>query len=444
MASAASRRRFGTFGRFGLWVVRLAVVLALVVAWTALELRAVRERTAANLTDAATIAKGTITSLLGHVARVGGAFDAADLASHDRIALTARLLRLDPLVHPARGLFLYDASGRFVAATEPFSPEGGNVASHFWFQYAVAQPTNPAAVVSNLTTAPLSGAPGLLITRTLADANGKPAGVLGTWLSRAAIGSLLAPPILNRPAEIDLARAGAAAPLFFLDHPAPAPPPHDKLLGRRLVSRGLHRLLGLWGEPAIVTVQTRLPGGLVWRARSDIIKGITRQERETMLWHGGLLALGALLLALIIRRPLRRRPDAITNDNAGPPALAPELDVEWIWEIDQRGLLVGVAGNAPESLVAAVGADFLAMADGDSCAEVLRAALVGREAIANLDLALTLPSSAGGARRRFRLNGRPVAETGGMWGSAREILSEREADRQDMPPLSASLVKLAG
>ena len=438
MASASVRRGWLAFGALVVWICRLAVVLALVGAWTALELRAVRQRTVADFSNAGTVARDAIDTLLAHVGRVGGAIDAADLATPDRIALTAHLLRLDPLVSPARGLFLYDAAGRFLAATEPLSPAGGEVADRFWFQNTLAQPGLRTPLVSPPTTDPVTDARGFLLTRAIADTAGRAAGVVGTLLRPQAMRALLVPTILTRPGTILLTRADGVSPVFRVVRPAGPASPRQKLF-----EHAIHRLLHIVGWSPVVQVSLPLAGGLMWQARLDFVSGMTAQERSDLLWHSGLLALGAVILAFLIRLPAPRR-EASAALGGGTPALAPELDVEWIWEIDQRGLLVGVAGNAPESLVAAVGADFLAMAEGDGRAAVLRNALVKREAIADLDLALTLPSSAGGARRRFRLNGRPVAETGGMWGSAREILSEPEARRGSTRRMPDPVLRMSG
>lgn len=408
-------------------LLRAVLLVALGLAWLGLELGAARSQAAAGLALAASDVQREMADFLQRVAQATSSFYAADLGG-DRIALTAHMLRLAPFLAPGSGLFLFAANGRFFAASEPLLPDSENVAHRKWFQTMASAPV--AAETKELicvgpVAGPLGGGVGTIIARQLRAADGRLVGVIGTFLPKEALDRMAQPLSLplRATARIEPAAAMAGAFAYSLTGLGSAFPP--------IIDDWLHWGLTLFGVDPVLSLQASLPGGLIWRARSDFLAAITPAERTQIFWHGGLLLIGAILLAFLIRgRPQYRspaRPKVMGASTLTSPRLH-DFDADFVWEIDSRGFLVGVAGNAPAGMTQVIGSHFIALGGADSARDLgwirLRAALTQQEAFDRLELSFVL----GNGSKRFRLSGRPVAETGGFWGTACAIPATEPTD----------------
>ncbi len=417
MADTPTRGAGGWSRRVELKIIRSLVALLLAAGWVGIELYTVRTHAAARMADAASSVRANVGDLLNRFSVTTAAFTGADTSTGDRIAVAARLLHLERDLAPAQSLFLYNAEGRFVAATLPLLPGDEDVSHHAWFGAAAGRPRFRAITLTAEATAPLGQGKGVVITRTLADYAGRFAGVIGTFLDLSTFRTLLDPAGLPPGSVVRLTREGAAAPLLAFSEGKAEPHPF------------LDSLLSWTGGAPTVAARLRLPGGLVWHAAANAFSEVPAAERRAVFLRSVLIATGLLPL-LWFPRGARSRPPAKMAD-FGPAGPTPDPD--WVWEIDARGRLVGVAGNAPEPLIAAVGTNFLDLLAADPRSEDLRDAIAGRAPVHDLELAFVLPGTPPGTPRRFRLNGRAVQNTGGFWGTAGEVpdLTESAADAAD-------------
>ncbi|MGH7079450.1 MAG: cache domain-containing protein [Acetobacteraceae bacterium] len=396
-AGGGPRRLFG-------WVFRVALVVVLAAGWAAWEIHAADVRAATRLQNTTAAAAEQLEAFIKRVATVTGQFSAAADALHNRVGIAARMLKVEAALAPAQNIFLYDAAGHFVAATLPLMPDNADASGLGWFEATAVQPGKP--LFTAVKEAPLGLGQGFVISQAIMDPSGGVAGVIGTFIEPASLQALVTPAWLPAGATVSLAEAGARGPLLAFT------------VGRSLPHPLLARALGWMGLTPRSGEIAQLPEGLVLRIEADVAATITPSDRQTVLRHGSAVAIVIVLLLWLIR-PRRRRATA-------PPVPATTGAVperEWGWEIDARGRLVGVAGNAPQPLLAAVGTNFLDLVTDDADGKDLREAIAERTAVQDLELGLMLPGNVSHVARRFRVNGRFVADTGGFWGTAEEIRS---------------------
>ena len=402
VTKAEATQTGGVGRRLGAVAFRLLLVVAVLAGWAGFELHAERAQAAAQLQDFAATAASGFDAFISRFTAVTGQFGGVAVAPHNRVDIAVRMLQLEPALTPAENLFLYNAAGQFIAATLPLLPDDANVSRHAWFEAAAAQVGEPLYAAT--ADAPLGEGPGVIVSRTIGDPAGAPAGVIGTFLAWPVLRALVTPSGLPPGSTIRLVSAHGTAPMLtFTVGVATNHPLLDKAL--------------TWiGETPSISATAHLPGGLIWNVVGPAFTGLTPTQLHTVIWHGALAALGVVILLWLLRPRRRPAPQQATE---APPAPVPEL--EWGWEIDSRGRLVGVAGNAPEPLLAAIGTNFLSLLAKDERAEHLREAIAERTPVHDLELAIILPGSPRGTPRRFRVSGRFVADTGGFWGTAEEI-----------------------
>ncbi len=406
MTKAQAVRAGGGARRLLGWVIRLALVLVLAAGWAAWELHAAGSRAVARLQDVTATAVEQFDAFIGRFSAAAGQFDASAVAPHGRIDITVRMLRVEPALAPAESLFLYDAAGHFIAATVPLQPADTDVSGHAWFEAAAAHPGGPMFMTT--PAAPLGQGAGFVISQTISDHAGGVVGVIGTFLGAPALRTLITPPVLPPGATVSLGQAGTSPPMLAFT------------VGTAVSHPLLARALEWIGEMPRIGEIAEVPGGLDLRIDADVFAGLTVADGRPVLEHGGALA-SAIVILLWLFRPRRRTEMALSPAATRPALPAPEL--EWGWEIDSRGRLVGVAGNAPTPLLSAVGTNFLDLIADDARAKDLREAIAERTAVQDLELCIVLPGNPSGAARRFRVSGRFVADTGGYWGTAEEIQS---------------------
>jgi hypothetical protein len=404
--------------RFAYRLFSLIFVLALITTWGSFELHAARSRTATKLAEAAHVVSNAVQSLLDRFTAVAAHFNANDTTAANQVAVAVRMLRLDGSLRPAENLFLYDRHGRFIAATLPFSPEDSNASADGWFRDAALHPQR--VIFSPVANAPLGEGSGIVISHALLDARGAFAGAIGTFLAKRAFRALLSPPALPDGTAVRLTRASRDLPLVAFAVGDAKPHPF------------LDQILTWAGEQPIVFARTQLPDGAVWQAEADAFASAGPGARRTALLQAALIATGSCLLLWLASR--RRYTALVAHGRLAPtienPGIrTPTLEIDWVWEIDARGRLVGVAGNAPPPLAAAVGKNFLDLLADDARAKHLRDAIAEREPVRDLELAFVLPGNPASRPRRFRLTGRAVTDTGGFWGTAGEVRGDEAAEK---------------
>ncbi|MGH7051542.1 MAG: PDC sensor domain-containing protein [Acetobacteraceae bacterium] len=377
-------------------------MVVLAAGWAAWEIHAADVRAATRLQNTTAAAAEQLDTFIKRVSTITGQFSAAADTLHNRVGIAARMLKVEAALAPAQNIFLYDAAGHFVAATLPLLPDDADASGRGWFEATAVQPGKP--LFSAVKEAPLGQGQGFVISEAIMDPSGGVAGVIGTFIEPSALRALVTPAWLPAGATVSLAEAGARGPLLAFT--VGLSPPHPWLA----------RALGWMGLTPRNGEIAQLPEGLVLRIEADVAATITPSDRQAVLRHGIAVAIAIVLLLWLIR-PRRRR---ATSSPASAGAV-PER--EWGWEIDARGRLVGVAGNAPQPLLAAVGTNFLDLIADDAHGKDLRDAIAERTAVQDLELGLMLPGNTSHVARRFRVNGRFVADTGGFWGTAEEIRS---------------------
>ncbi len=417
-------------------LLHLAMALLLAAGWAALELHTGRLQTAAKMADAARTTRTEVQDLVYRVSAAAARVPVADAPTENRrVALTATMLRLETGLEPARSLFFYDARGRFVAATLPLLPSESDVSRTAWFRAVARDPQPGETTLIVGVHAPLGDDEGVIIARTVADRTGAFAGVVGTFVAWPAFRTLLSPPSLPSGTEVVVVYGAARALVLSFS------------VGAKHTPTWLDTLLSWTGGARRVSATTDLPGGFLWRATVGAPVELSNGEQPITRWGAPVLVTGLLALAALRCRTASkpRKDTKETHDSAA------RNEPDWLWELDAEGRLVGVAGNAPQRLIAAIGANFLDLVTDDQRSRDLRDAIARRTPIQNLDLVLALPGALDGSRYRVLLNGRPVDSTGGFWGTGAEFCAsstaEREAgnskpsraaDRAQVPATSAS------
>lgn len=406
MTGAAQRWSAGLKPSIEFVLPRLLLALLLAAGWVALEVHAVRMETAQRIAGAAVTVRSQLDELLERVSAAARRLPVADAASgNGRVALAAQMLRLERGLAPAQSLFLYHADGRFVAATLPLLPGERDVSDKPWFRAIATNPEPGALTLIAGVRAPLDGDQGVIIARTLANPSGTFSAVMGTFVGWAALRALLSPASLPPGSEVGVVHGPRGAPVLSFS------------VGERKTRTWLDSVLAFTGGAPTVSAVTELPGGFVWRAQAGALAGMSVAEERAIRWSAP--AVAAAVLALFMAcSAVRPKPRLTMKEAARSPRA---LEPDWLWELDAEGRLVGVGGNAPQRLIAAVGVNFLELVAGDPRSSGLRDAIAHHVAVRDLELVLALPGMPVGAARCILLNGRVVKNTGGYWGTAANV-----------------------
>ncbi|MGH7102661.1 MAG: PDC sensor domain-containing protein [Acetobacteraceae bacterium] len=430
MATIPARRANAPMQARTFMVLCALLALLLPAAWVAIGIYVLRTRVVQEMGAASQAARMNFDDLVGRISKTMAAFDAADARATNRISLAARMLRVEAGLAPAESLFLYDASGHFVAATVPLLPGGEVVRRAAWFRTAEAGSRTGGLVVLGPARQPLGEGQGFIVARRLAGPEGTFAGALGTFLSLASIRPLLESARLPPGSTVELrAMEGGRAMLQFS-----AP-------GAKQRGGFGPQLAGVVGVPA-VSASVSLAGGFEWQATASAFSEMTAAE-------GGAILCGAALsatcpLVLLVALGLKRRDGrGLRGGTEDPRPAARDPEPDWMWEINAEGLLVGVAGNAPRPLVEAVGRSFFDLVADDPRSRDLRDAMTRRVPLCDVTIGVVLTGDAAGAARRFSLSGFPVQVTGGFWGTAREVSATTESgDGLADPPPARSVASV--
>jgi hypothetical protein len=266
-------------------------------------------------------------------------------------------------------------------------------------------------------------------------------GFVGTFLSQNAIA-----PIIRDDDPTDgtvFASLRDASGVAFGCAPSAAPPAAMSHLGwaRNFLAQVIHESPQFNEQSRITEDRVVSPGGLHLIDSADVVDTMSDADWQALAYRVAYVGLSLVLImglmtSLLFRmgRPERR---GLLVPQAGPPADG----ADWMWELDESGNLVGLAGNAPEHLLPPSGrplADIAGpLASRDMRWDKLTAAICAKHAFEGLQVPFQLPGREG-LLTIFECSGQPVVASGGFWGTA-SLVSEESV----VLPASAPLPKAA-
>jgi signal transduction histidine kinase/CheY-like chemotaxis protein len=269
----------------------------------------------------------------------------ADFAITDRVELTARLLRLQTLL-PASATFMLTGDGQLLAASAPFARADAMVGDTSWFRRAIAAPAG-ALVPQRLDTPWLGMSSGVVLTRAVGDAAGKPAGLIGAILPQASLEGLISPDWLAP--QISLSLLGGAGGELLPQTPdrAGALDAQDSRTQRLMLS-----LLAWFGQPTgwtgtaplhtiAAAVSATLPTSLA----------LPRQELSAPIVVSGCTLLAAWLCCVLLVLATRRRPRG--------EAVPIGFGADWQCDLEAAGIVVAHYGNPPDAVRDSIGQPLL-------------------------------------------------------------------------------------
>jgi len=270
---------------------------------------------------------------------------AADFAGTDRVEQTARLLRLQTLL-PSAATFMLSADGQLLAASAPFARTDAMVGDASWFRRAIAAP--PGALVPQREDTPWLGiSDGVVLTRAVSDAAGKPVGLVGAVLPQASLEALISPDWLAP--QISLALLGGAGG-ELLPHAADRAQALDGPDSR--TQRLMLSLLAWFGQPTSWTgtaplhtiaaaVAATLPTGIA----------LPRHELSGPVIVSGCTLLAAWLVCVLLVVAARRK--------ASVEPVPTGFGADWQCDLEAAGIVVAQFGNLPDALRDGVGQPLL-------------------------------------------------------------------------------------
>jgi signal transduction histidine kinase/DNA-binding response OmpR family regulator len=316
----------------------LVAAVALPATWLKWEADAARTQAVGLAEAAASRAGSALADLMGRFDRASGSLTAQDLQG-DPVALTARLLRAEPLVAPASGIVAIDGLGQQVASSTSAAPPVGPV---WWYQSVPSATRQPGLLGCGL--GPPDGNGWMLARRIDAGQDGI-AAFVGSFVAAPALRALIAP--AQGPIEYALSDADGCE---LLAGKAAQP---EMGAQRELVRLYRAVLPRPWTMPAPV-VATAKVGNLTWvgSISPDGILALrseeTRRNAVAVFSIAGLFAALGLLIAVLRRQA--GKPDAAPGMAIEPTPPAPDAGEE------VRRKLEEMAGER-DRILAAIGHD---------------------------------------------------------------------------------------
>ena len=401
----------------------LIIALLLVGAWAvALWLQAwqAQRDAAASLAMASEAVAAAIDGPLEHFVTLTDGVRATDFQPPDRVAVTARLLRLQSALPHVGATFMVAANGQLLAASGPLPSGETFVGEAAWFRRALADNPKPLAL-QRVDASWLRAGPTAIITRAVRDSSGHPAGLVGAVLCLDELAQVARPGWLSPDVSIGLQGADGTSILDLPGQPGEAQTLDGvAIAGTRLIA-AFDRLAGSPSQVAAVAGLGVADATL--QARTDHDLAVRRQWPD---YAKGLGTLGVCLLAVWVVC-LGLALTVRSRRGADPAAAENGFGVDWQVELDRRGEVVAVHGYAPDMLRGAVGRkllDVLAAVPGGEAARSWSEALEAHAAIESLTIALP---TADGQERMQRVRIDPLPD-GRLLCIGRDVTSELRAE----------------
>jgi signal transduction histidine kinase/CheY-like chemotaxis protein len=269
-------------------MVLLALLLPLL--WLAWDAEVTRNQAALMAQSAADQVQAGIREQLGRFERATAGLRAQDVQG-DTTLLTARLLRMEPIVAPASGLSVVSVRGVQIASTLPSS---SNVAAPAWLARALAAPRTREPLI--IGPDPTSDGQSWMLVRRIEDGQGATLAVVASSLPTQAFRAVLMPAVSRAPL---LAYAVNGTGLDLVRIP---PEPSDELEPLRAFKTWI-RATWLSPQTASLTINN-----LHWTATADPA-ALLRIRGDQITRHGQIavglaITLGVLgtLLTFFARR----------------------------------------------------------------------------------------------------------------------------------------------
>ena len=174
----------------------------------------------ARIGSAATAAARTLDDDVARFVRLAQGVGPGDMQG-DRLALTARMLRMQIALPGTREVFAATAAGRLIAASDPLPGEAPDLAQDDWF-VAGLHSDSPGPSIARATVSWIGAAPSLILTMPVRDAAGTVVGLVGAALPPVELRRLMDRAPL--PVGASLRLLGPTGAVLVAAHPPPGPP----------------------------------------------------------------------------------------------------------------------------------------------------------------------------------------------------------------------------
>ncbi|MDE2582048.1 MAG: response regulator [Rhodospirillales bacterium] len=277
----------------------------------------------ARLGAAATAAVRTLDDDFTRFASFAQGVGPTDLRG-DRLALTARLLRIQIALPGTNEVFAATAAGRLIAASDPLPSKVPDLAGQDWF-LAALRPAVPGMSVQPSPAGWLSAAPSVMLTEQVRDAAGTVVGLIGATLPTQELRRLLdrapLPPgadlRLLGPGHVVLAAVTAAPPASETGAGAA----HPAQMIARVALRGMPDELTVAAPSQFAPVRAvaSMPQSAAWATGWPALRGDVAGFAFELLGLWGVLGL------LVVSRGWLGRPaggkvaGSRTTEAAAPP-----------------------------------------------------------------------------------------------------------------------------
>ena len=318
MSHNGKRSRGSLALRFLSLVGLLSLAASMLITWMAWEATIARERAALIAQSAADQVQAGLREQVARFERATAGFRAQDIQG-DTTLLTARLLRMEPIIAPATGMSVVNARGIQIASTLPSSP---NLAAPGWFARALAEPKTRDPII--LCPDPASDVLSAILVRRIEDSQGATVAVVASFLSAQAFRAMITPTGTTSSLLAYSASDGSGSDQVRIGPEQAAtaefPPP-----------LGLFQawIPAEWLSPQSSTVAI---SNLHWTGTADPAT-LLRVQADEISRHGRIvagLAIAVIAIGMVLAIMPRRRTVAFTAGRAGmEPSLAtPAIEIE--------------------------------------------------------------------------------------------------------------------
>ena len=391
-----------------------ALLITATIWWLIASAGGTEEYAARNLAVTAQALAAAIDAPLARFAQLTEGFRPADFVSTDRLAMTARQIRLQGAVPYASTTFLVNRAGQVIAASVPVPPGEADVGQSKWFQHGAEQSAG-ALALQRIDPSWLRVGSMVVVTRNVIDEFGRSVGLVGAIFRLEDIRALVRPTWISPTVSSSLIAQDGSTRIETETSPTAV------LNEASVLSDVLPRLLlaldRLTGRPTTLvasaevpsiraTVQTSLP--------SDIAIRATWSDPSAAM--PGFLLVGAMvcLLLMAILTGGRKRGDVFST--------AAVYGADWTFDLDDQGRLTSTDGFVPEPICRGLGKPFIDVLEGaagenDLACKCIASTIKARVRLDALDIRVR---AAEGGDHIHRLSLAPMP-SGGVRGTARDV-----------------------